>query len=123
MLISANGGRPKQLIQPKGVYVVPQLLPDGRRIFYRSDDVVMEVRVETEPALKFEKPKVLFRGNYFYMRAGQAVGPAWDISPDGRFMMIKVVQPTEKAATSQTPLKINIVLNWFEELKQRAPGK
>ena len=101
--------------------VGPLWARDGRRIFYRSDDAVMEVGVETEPAFKFEKPKVLFRGNYFYMKAGQAVEPAWDISPDSRFMMIKEVQPTEKDAASQAPLRLNVVINWFEELKQRVP--
>jgi hypothetical protein len=47
----------------------------------------------------------------------------WDISPDGRFMMVKEVRPNEKACTSEAPQKINVVLNWFEELKERARVK
>jgi hypothetical protein len=40
----------------------------------------------------------------------------WDISPDGqRFLMVKPVEP-QQAAT-----QINVVLNWFEELKQKVP--
>ena len=40
--------------------------------------------------------------------------PNYDVSPDGqRFLMLK---PTEQAAA---PTQINIVLNWFEELKQK----
>jgi len=39
----------------------------------------------------------------------------YDISPDGkRFLMMK-----EGLIQQQTP--INIVLNWFEELKERVP--
>ncbi len=41
----------------------------------------------------------------------------WDISPDGkRFLMLK-------DAAVEGSRKINIVLNWFEELKQRVPVK
>jgi hypothetical protein len=36
-------------------------------------------------------------------------------------MMIKEVQPGEKAPAALQ--KLNIVLNWFEELKQRVPVK
>jgi hypothetical protein len=40
----------------------------------------------------------------------------WDVSPDGqRFLMVKPVEQ-QQAAT-----QINVVLNWFEELKRRVP--
>ena len=42
-----------------------------------------------------------------------------DTSPDGqRFLMIK---PSEQQAQAAT--QINVVLNWFEELKRRVPVK
>jgi hypothetical protein len=42
--------------------------------------------------------------------------PYYDVSPDGqRFMILK---PVEQAAG---PTQINVVLNWFEELKQKVP--
>ena len=41
----------------------------------------------------------------------------YDITPDGdRFVMIF---PTEQTETDEA--QINIVLNWFEELKERVP--
>lgn len=41
----------------------------------------------------------------------------YDVTPDGqRFIMIK---SGEKPATVS---RINVVLNWFEELKQRVPS-
>jgi hypothetical protein len=46
----------------------------------------------------------------------------WDISHDGkRFLMMKDID--SNASASGLPQHINIVLNWFEELKQRVPGK
>ncbi len=43
--------------------------------------------------------------------------PVWNPSPDGqRFLMLK---SSESAQT--TPTQINVVLNWFEELKQKVP--
>ena len=42
----------------------------------------------------------------------------YDISLDGRrFLMVQPVEPEE------APSQINIVINWFEELKQRVPSK
>jgi hypothetical protein len=39
------------------------------------------------------------------------------VSPDGqRFLMLK---PSE--STGVAPTQINVVLNWFEELKQKVP--
>ena len=39
----------------------------------------------------------------------------YDITPDGQFLM---VFPANEAGGRQ---QINIVLNWFEELKERVP--
>jgi hypothetical protein len=45
----------------------------------------------------------------------------WDISPDGkRFLMMK---EAGSLSAGRVLLKINIVLNWFEELKRRVPVK
>ena len=41
--------------------------------------------------------------------------PDYDVSPDGqRFLMVK-------AGQEQAAAQINVVLNWFEELKQKVP--
>lgn len=49
-------------------------------------------------------------------------GDAWDVDPSGkRFILIR---RAESAAASQTPRpRIEIVLNWAEELKARVPLK
>jgi eukaryotic-like serine/threonine-protein kinase len=99
----------------------PLWSPDGKELFFNNGDATMAVPVETDPQFKINGlPKVLFRGTL-----GKVLGPSaglagytyWDISPDGkRFLMLKD-DPV------QAPRKINIVVNWFEELKQRVPVK
>ena len=80
----------------------------------------MGVPVETRPAFKAGKPETLFRGTHVRMTTND--GQPWDISPDGkRFLMMK--EPEAVASAGGGPRKINIVLNWIEELKQRAPVK
>jgi eukaryotic-like serine/threonine-protein kinase len=100
----------------------PLWSPDDRELFYRNGDAVMSVRVRMDPGFSVEASKVIFNGSYVsYSASGfsSELNP-WDISLDGkRFLMIK-----EPAATApQGPRKINVVLNWAEELKQRVTGK
>jgi eukaryotic-like serine/threonine-protein kinase len=133
--VSLESGRPEIFVRPfpevnKGKWQIsatggmgPLWSIDSRKLFYRSDDAVVAVGVETEPTFKPGKPEILFRANYYYWKVGQSVQPMWDIRPDGKFMMVKEVQPQEKTPPAEISHKINIVLNWFEELKQRAPVK
>jgi serine/threonine-protein kinase len=97
---------------------------DGRELVYRTGDAVMAVSVKTTPTFSLETPWTLFRGTYVsnVFMAGNWDFATWDISPDGkRFLMMKEVEAN--ASEAGGPRKINIVLNWFEELKQRVPVK
>jgi Tol biopolymer transport system component len=99
----------------------PLWSPDGRELFYHNGDSFMAVGVETEPTFKPGNPKILFKGKYLFSGNEYVF---WDISPDGkRFLMLKQVASTEEAPVAVSPREINIVLNWFEELKQRVPVK
>jgi Tol biopolymer transport system component len=87
---------------------------NGRELFYRSGDKMMAVDIATQPSFMAGKPRVLFEGRYV---ATPATSPNYDVSRDGqRFLMLK---PSEQEAS--TPTQINVVLNWFEELKRRVP--
>jgi hypothetical protein len=92
-------------------------------LFYLTDDnSVMAVSVETNPTLSFGTPKTLFRSACVGATVGG--GTPWDIHPDGkRFLMMKEPVSTGAAPAAAGPRKINIVLNWTEELKQRVPVK
>jgi Tol biopolymer transport system component/predicted Ser/Thr protein kinase len=88
--------------------------PKGRELFYRAGNKMMAVEVATQPAFSAGKPKVLFEGAYV---ATPRSLPNYDVSPDGqRFLML------EGSEQGQAPTQINVVLNWFEELKRRVPS-
>jgi eukaryotic-like serine/threonine-protein kinase len=88
--------------------------PNGRELFYRSGDKMMAVDIATQPSFNAGKPRIIFEGRY---ERTPATGPNYDVSPDGqRFLMLKPIEQ-EVAA----PTQINVVLNWFEELKHRVP--
>jgi len=74
---------------------------------------MMVVSVETDPTFRAGRSEVLFEGRYV-ITSFQLGNQYYDISPDGqRFLMIKA----EEEAAAQ----INVVLNWFEELKRLVP--
>ena len=74
---------------------------------------MMSVAMATQPGLTAGPPRKLFEGRYLSTDTG---GAGYDVSADGRFLMVQPVEP-EQAAT-----EINIVLNWFDELKRRVPA-
>jgi serine/threonine protein kinase/Tol biopolymer transport system component len=87
---------------------------NGRELFYRNGDKMMAVDIATQPGFAAGTPRMLFEGRY-----ERAPFPStnYDVSPDGqRFLMLK---PNESAEAA--PTQINVVLNWFEELKRRVP--
>ncbi len=99
----------------------PLWSPDGRELFYRNKDAVMAVSIDTKSTFNAGKPRMLFQGPYI---TGYQDSPAWDITPDGKwFLMIKQPGATASTPTTTGPRKINVVVNWFEELKQRVPAK
>ena len=86
--------------------------PQGRELFYRSGNKMMAVDVATQLTFSAGKPKMLFEGRYVPTPRSF---PDYDVSPDGqRFLMLK--------ANEQASTQINVVLNWFEELKQKVPA-
>jgi len=86
---------------------------NGRELFYRSGNKMMAVEITTQPNIALGNPRVLFERQYVL-----ATVPIsnYDVSPDGRrFLMVKGDEQ------STTATQINVVLNWFEELKRRVP--
>ncbi len=76
-----------------------------------------EVALQFEPEFSASPPKSLFRDleEKRILNRGRQLGATWDIAPDGeRMLMIRVAAPAQ-------PNQINVVLNWFEELKERVP--
>ncbi len=77
----------------------------------------MVVPVETGSAFDNENPQELLDWPYYVV----GIGRNYDVSPDGqRFLSISVLPIDDDDAEATVP-KVNIVLNWFEELKERVP--
>jgi Tol biopolymer transport system component len=88
---------------------------NGRELFYRNGDKMMAVDIAPQPSFTAGKPRVIFEGRYV---PPPGTSPNYDVSPDGqRFLMIKPNEAGEAA-----PAQINVVLNWFEELKRLMPA-
>jgi len=91
----------------------PIWAPDGTELFYRSGNKMMAASIETKPEFLASRPTELFEGSYRGLNSQPRGYQYYDISPDGqRFLMVKLGQ--ERA-------QINVVLNWFEELKRLVP--
>ena len=76
--------------------------------------MVVSIRT-SDQTLSAGPPRLLFEGSY-PSHSTPAGFQYYDISPDGkRFLMMK--EETGQQETAQ----INVVLNWFEELKRLVP--
>jgi hypothetical protein len=84
------------------------------QLFYRHDDARIAVDITTTPTVVVGKPRKLFERPY---NRSSAFWPNYDVTPDGqRFLMVK--------GSPRTPAtRINVVLNWAEELKRLGPTK
>jgi eukaryotic-like serine/threonine-protein kinase len=98
--ISTNGGTD------------PVWARSGRELFFRNSDQMMVVDVGTQPGLISATPRVLFSHSF----AQAASRTSYDVSPDGRRFIVIEAGETESPAR-----QINVVLNWFEELKRLVP--
>jgi serine/threonine-protein kinase len=95
--------------------------PKGKELFYRTGaqkEEMMVVDYQTEPTFSAGKPRLLFEGNYV-ANAPTSGGAFYSVSPDGqRFLMTQVPEQQQSSLT-----QVNMVLNWFEEVKQKVPVK
>ena len=111
-----------QITQQEGA--MPMWSPDGDELFYRTRtrtgagggadprERLMAVDISTDPAPRWTNERVLPIEGFVTVDAYRD----YDIAPDDeQFLMVFA---TEEDAERQ---RINIVLNWFEELKERVP--
>ena len=88
----------------------PRWNSNGRELFFRTERNATEiwaVDITTRPTFSASKPSLLFEGAY---------DDGYDVTADGqRFIMI------QGKARPSAPTQINIVPDWFDELKRRVP--
>ena len=103
---------------------IPNWSADGREIVYVGassgpPEAVMRVPLGVgegdPPSLVVGTPEQLFDWRYF-LQFG--LRRHHDVSPDGRLLVINTTRASDGEATGT---EINVVLNWFEELKRLVP--
>ncbi len=91
----------------------PMWTRGGRELVYRKGDSVMAVSIDLQTG-RSGQPKALFGGPY-PDSPGWTRPRSYDVSRDGeRFLMLKL--PLERVRP-----RINVVLNWFDELRAKVP--
>ncbi len=97
--------------EPGESYQQPELLPNGDELFYRKGNRMMSVPIRTVPHFTPGKPTLVFEKSY----AWGGTMSTYDVTPDGQhFIMIEHDE-------SEAPHRLNVVLNWFDELRRRVP--
>jgi hypothetical protein len=91
----------------------PAWAPDGKELFYRRGDAFFAVKVTSTGALAAGESRKLFETPAAYGRYSNH--PGYSVAPDGKRFLIQ--RPDLRAI----PTQINVVLNWFEELKAKVP--
>ena len=92
---------------------------DSKQLFYNPGPGQFEyVSVTTLPTFAFGNPVALPRP---FPGAAPNVRRPYDITTDGRF--VSAIAAGQSASGRPTPLQIQVVLNWFEELRTRVPVK
>ena len=93
--------------------VEPVWSANGRELFYREGTQMVAVAVGTQPTFTAGTPQVLFAGAEYPLDTSGH--PGYDVSADGQHFLMKSV-PQDAGSTP-----LYVVLNWFEELKERVP--
>ena len=78
----------------------------------------MVVSAEGDRTFLSGRPEVLFADNYLARIPCSYGSVTYDVSADGRFLMIKAAEQTEQINEQTT---LTVVENWFSELNRLAP--
>jgi dipeptidyl aminopeptidase/acylaminoacyl peptidase len=101
--VSTDGGRS------------PKWSPDGRELFYRRGDAFLAATISSSGKLSVGDSRKLFEVRAASGTSTQQAG--YSVSPDGRRFLVQLPDPRA------IPTQINVVLNWFEELKAKVPAR
>jgi Tol biopolymer transport system component len=136
--ITTTVGNPGPYVQPRGLELYVQRFPsndekylissgtgihpawsrNGRELIFNYPSQLMSVSVSTRPVFSFTPPMQFMGGGIFLMPwPGQR---SYDVAPDGRLIGTIALRENTIATPPLVP-QIRIVVNWFEELKQRVP--
>ena len=91
--------------------------PAGKELFFRTSDHLMALEYEDEPAFTQGTVTQLFEVTPYNLQNARRIA----VSPDGeQFLLIKNVTGQTNTEDAPPP-QITVVLNWFEQLRERVP--
>ena len=103
--VSSTGGRQ------------PVWNPAGPELFFVGSDGLKALAFETEPTFRPGAVTTLFDATPYAFSGARRIA----VDPDGeRFLLLKNPTGQTGAEDAASP-RINVVLNWFQELKARVP--
>jgi serine/threonine-protein kinase len=113
-------GNKYQITKTGSQAVKPAWSPSGRELFYYllGSNLVPKVSIVTKPVFSFKDQEPVQRR---WSDLGVTTRRGFDVMPDGKRFLVVTTQGN--AQQSSGPEQINVVLNWFEELKQQVPVK
>jgi serine/threonine-protein kinase len=92
--------------------------PNSTELFYRKGRGVFSVPVGTKGGVTVGRPSLLFQGDFAMGSQGRPDLPGYDVAPDGRrFIMVT------STADAESPSRLDVVMNWVEDLRRRAPRR
>jgi len=103
-----------------GVGIHPFWSPDGSQLLYRRRGQTMAVKVTTKPTVTFGNEALVNTGPY--RERGPQVERELDITPDGN-QFVGIISGGSVQSANASLSALDVVTNWFEELKQRVPVK
>jgi serine/threonine protein kinase/dipeptidyl aminopeptidase/acylaminoacyl peptidase len=87
---------------------------DGKKLFYRGGGQFWVVDVKTDGDFSPSRPRLLFKNSGYFWGTPMRT---FDVSEDGQFLMVKTGEEKRMPVT-----EMNLVQNWFEELKRLVPS-
>jgi eukaryotic-like serine/threonine-protein kinase len=113
----ATGAKYQLIAKTSDTPCHPVWSPDGRELFYNPRPRGLEVvSVTTAPAFAFGSSSAVPRP---FQLTPPEQRRAYDITPAGKFVARAFSNESQSGASADT--QIQVVLNWFEELKARVP--
>jgi Tol biopolymer transport system component len=109
-----GGGVQKQLSSDGGI--APIWAPNNRDIYFLKGEQLVTVSIDGE-GNPTSRDRVLFTAPTYQDARINPDSSDYGIMPDGQHFVFKMGQVASGATY------YNVVLNWFEELKQHVPGK
>ena len=118
-----TGGGQRRVSEGGAGSYAPVWSPDGRELYYDvgPPEVLMSVSIQTDPSLQLGRPQELFPiEEIFQANVATVIAPLWDVTSDGSGFVF--VQPAAQGEfTDENDDRVYVVLDWFEELRARAP--